>query len=107
FNLVLFKDPIDYAWSFWKRGRGIETWRDVYKDYYKKYLSLDMPMLSVSYSELINDPEIKLRDIFNALDIHYSKGREKFWMNKSHHLFGNQMTTQQVEKHESYGLIKP
>lgn len=95
-NLVIWKDPVDLAYSFFKRGGTSMEWRDPFVDYYSKFISLGMPFISVSYDELVADPARKLRAVCEAIQIPYFSGKENFWIKKHHHLFGSGGTRKQM-----------
>ncbi len=51
-NLVLWKDPIDLAYSHWKRGEGLNSWRRGFVNFYKFFQTgcLFDPYISVTWS---------------------------------------------------------
>ncbi len=97
FNLVLWKEPIDLAYSHWKRGRGLMSWRQEFVGYYSKIFQLRLPFWAIKYEELVADPPAKLRQICAALNMPYFEGKEAFWNKQYHHLFGSLGIRRQVE----------
>jgi hypothetical protein len=95
-NLVLWKDPLDLAYSHWKRNRGVGKWREIFIQWYKLFFEIKLPFISVSYNGLIENPSKKLRDICNITGINYMAGMKRFWEKQHHHLFGSLGTRKQL-----------
>lgn len=95
-NLVLWKNPIDLAYSHWKRDRGAHKWREIFLKWYKLFFEIKLPFISVSYTGLIDNPSKKLRDICNITGINYREGMKRFWEKQHHHLFGSLGTRKQL-----------
>jgi hypothetical protein len=100
-NILLWKNPIDLAFSSWKRGANLYNWRKAFIIYYSRALALNIPSFSVNFNELISNPQSKLAEICTAIDMPYFYGKEDFWMKKHHHLFGAIGTRKQVEAKNS------
>ena len=98
FNLLLWKDPVSHAHSFWKRGIGLEKWKKHYVRYYKRMIELGIPIYSVSFEELVNDTPEKLKAICGLVGMEYFEGKERFWEADHEHLFGSLGTRRQVEE---------
>lgn len=105
-NIFVWKDPVDLAYSFWKRGRGILFWRSEFVKYYKRILQIGLPLLAVNFNELTRAPEAKVAEVCAAIGMLYYPGKERFWENEQHHLFGSFGVRRQVEAGESTILKK-
>lgn len=88
-NLVVWKDPMDHYFSYWKKGRGLFRWRRGYVRIYERIFSLGIPFVSVNFNEFAADPAGKLKDICRAVGMEYFPGKENFWEKRHHILFGN------------------
>jgi len=97
FNLVLWKEPIDLAYSHWKRDQGLMSWRREFVGYYHKIFQVGLPFWAIKYNELVADPPAKLRQICAALNMSYFEGKEEFWSKQHHHLFGSLGVRKQVK----------
>lgn len=105
-NLVLWKEPVDLAYSYWKRGKGLMAWRRVFVNYYSKLLRLNLPFQAINYNELASNPAEKLEEICARLDMPYFAGKERFWTKQHHHLFGSWGIRRQVEAGQSKFMAK-
>ena len=92
-NLLLWKSPLELAYSFWKRGLCLKDIRKGFVKYYGRFFQAGLPFVSVSFSELIANPAEKLRDICSVTGMEYFEGKEQFWERKfdiQHHtLYGS------------------
>ena len=105
-NLVMWKNPISLAYSHWKRGRGLEGWRNTFLDWYKQFFQVGLPFISVYYNDLAANPSGKLKEICRKIGMEYFEGKERFWEKQHHHLFGslgvrNQITSNNVREVKS------
>jgi hypothetical protein len=100
-NVLIWKEPMELAFSHWQRGQPIDFFREQFLVYYNRFLSLNLPFLSVSYNKLRTDSRNVLQQVCNALGMEYTDGREEFWHKHHHHFFGNAGTASQVKKGES------
>lgn len=99
FNILLYKDPVSFMYSFWKRGMSIDKARDFeFIRYYKRFFTTNLSYIPLNYNRLIAEPEAILKQLCNMLDIPYFEGKEKFWEKKHHHLFGSMGTRKQIGK---------
>lgn len=98
FKLVLWKSPIDLAYSHWRRGRGITGWRHEFVSYYRKFFETELPFRSVYFNDLVRNPQRTLAGICAAVDMPYFDGKECFWEKQHHHLFGSHVTYLQVKE---------
>jgi hypothetical protein len=100
-NLLIWKDPIDLAYSHWKRGRPVDYFRKAFVDYYQRFLALNLPFASISYSRLVVDEVKILAMICQYLGMPENPGRSEFWHKQHHHFFGSAGTASQVGKGSS------
>jgi len=77
-NLLLIKDPVEFAHSFWKRGR-YDEWERVYRRYYEWILSSDFEFASILLDDLVKEPASVLQEICDYIDLPYFPGKERFW----------------------------
>jgi hypothetical protein len=97
FNIFVWKDPINLAYSFWKRGNDLMFWRSQFVKYYKRVIEVGLPVLAVNYNDLTRNPRVKVAEICAALGMPYFEGKERFWEKEHHHLFGSLGVRRQVE----------
>lgn len=88
-NVVIWKEPLDLAHSYWKRGRSITIWRDAFLEYHRRLLETGLALLSVCYTDLVRAPDAELRALCDATGLPWHSGREEFWTGEHHHLFGS------------------
>lgn len=100
-NVLIWKDPVDLAYSHWKRGRPIGYFRKPFLDYYERFLALGLPFFSVSYSELVQAPDAELKRLCGRLGLSYRPGKEAFWHKQHHHFFGSAGTSGQARSGSS------
>jgi len=89
FNLVLYKPPLELAYSQFKRGRDPLSWRDDFVAYHERLLDLGVPFVAVSYRALAETPGKTLEKLCNHIGMEYVEGQEKADRVQSHHLFGS------------------
>jgi len=97
FNLVLIKDPIDFAHSFWKRGR-YSDWEKVYCRYYEWILSSEIQFASIKLDDLIQSPVSTLRQVCEYIGLPYFPGKERFWEFSHFNIKGSPGVQKQVER---------
>ena len=85
FNVLIWKDPMDQAFSFWKRGK---PWKRQYRRYHQRLLRTGLDFITVNYSELVGDPQEKLALICQHVGMPYFEGKERFWEGE-HHVAGS------------------
>ncbi len=105
-NVVTWKDPIDLAYSHWKRGRPVDHYRGGFLRYYGRILDLGLPFVSIGYSRAIADPALALRALCEYIGMDYQPGREEFWQKRHHHLFGSAGTARQVSSGKSQLVVQ-
>ena len=86
--LLLWKDPVDYAYSCWKRGKEA-NWHKRWVNYYRNLFSITDECIAVRYRDLVRSPADILQGLCYVFGIDYSPGMELFWNKVHHHLFGN------------------
>jgi len=95
-NLLIWKDPIDLAHSHWKRGRPVDYFRKAFLDYYQRFLTLNLPFVSVSYSRLVTADTRVFAMLCENLGMTSSLDQAEFWHKQHHHFFGSAGTASQV-----------
>jgi hypothetical protein len=98
FKLLLWKNPINLAYSHWKRGHSLTGWYHEFVSYYSKFFETGLPFRSVYFNDLVSNPQRKLEEICSAVGIPYFYGKERFWEKQHHHLFGSHGTYLQVKQ---------
>lgn len=97
YNVLLYKDPISFIYSYWKRGDSIEEAIHVYFiKYYKRFFEANLPFISINYNHLVTNPAPTLKVLCDILSIPYFEGKERFWEKNHHHLFGSGGTRKQI-----------
>ncbi len=104
-NLVMWKEPVDLAYSYWKRGLDPWRFRNDMVNYLGRLLKLGISFIALSYNELARDPAEKLKQVCKAVGMDYFEGKERFWEKEHHHLFGSHHTRVQVQ--EGSSSIRP
>jgi len=100
-NILIWKDAKDLAHSHWKRGNPISHFRGQFLKYYERFLDLDLPFLSVRYSQLAEDSQGTLVSICNLLGLDYADRQENFWQQSNHQLFGSGGVQKQMDSGQS------
>lgn len=101
FNILLYKTPVNYIYSIWKRGGNIDTAINRYTKYYKHFLQTNLPYVSLQFEHLTNDPEYILERICKITGQQYFSDKKKFWKKHHHHAFGSLGTRKQVDSKKS------
>ena len=96
FNLLLLKDPVDFAHSFWKRGR-YNDWEGVYRRYYEWVLSSGIEFASIKLDDLIQSPASTLHQVCEYIGLSYFPGKERFWEFSHFNIKGSPGVQKQVE----------
>lgn len=126
-NVLIWKEPFDLIYSWWKRGRlsamnvddevaeagggerptgdalrrtAIEATASRFSGYYESILDSDGSALVVSYDTLVAEPAATLEQLCGAAGIAYEPGQERFWTKRHHTLFGNASTRQTLSDEE-------
>ncbi|WP_321492487.1 hypothetical protein [uncultured Desulfobacter sp.] len=102
FNVLLFKEPVSFFYSFWKRGVPLKKARQKeFVTYYKRFFQTGMPFIALDYNKLVAEPSATLERLCNIMDIPFFPGKERFWEKAHHQLFGSRGTRKQVEASSS------
>ena len=100
-NVLIWKDPLDLALSYWKRGLPIGLARAQFIKYHRRFLAENLPFVSINHRDLVAGPQKCLGRLFEILTIEWKEGTDHFWDHRSHHLFGSARTRAQVVAGES------
>lgn len=101
-NVLLYKEPISFFYSFWKRGDSLrKAKQDIFLKYYERFFQTGMPFIALNYNKLVAEPAETMKKLCNLLEIPYFPGRERFWEKEHHQLFGSMGTRRQVENSNS------
>ncbi len=100
-NVLLFKEPISFFYSFYKRGIPHNHAKNVFKKYYNRFFHTNIPYITLNYNLLVSEPATSLKKICDLLEIPYFVGKERFWEKEHHHLYGSRGTRKQIEDSKS------
>lgn len=100
-NLIVWKHPIELAYSYWKRGKNVTSWRNSFVSYYGRVLQVGLPFISIQYADLVTAPSSSLEKLCIALEMPYFEGKERFWEKQHHHLFGSEGVRLQMKAGDS------
>ncbi|MBA4318319.1 MAG: hypothetical protein C0412_07955 [Flavobacterium sp.] len=107
FNILLYKDPISFFYSFWKRGVSIQKAREAeFKKYYNRFFQTRLPFVSLNYNNFVANPEHTIQKLCALLGIPYFKDKTNFWEKQHHHVFGSMGTRKQTEEKASKIMSK-
>jgi hypothetical protein len=95
-NILIWKDPVELAYSWWKRGRGVDFWRGEFIAYHSHIRSSGIGFASVKHSSIVRDPQETLAAICRYCGMDYFRDKEKFWTKEHHFLFGSAGTQKQA-----------
>lgn len=101
FNILLYKTPVNYVYSIWKRTGDIDMALNRYINYYKHFLQTNLSFISIQFEQLTEEPEYVLEAICQITGQHYFSDKKKFWTKQHHHAFGSLGTRKQVEDKNS------
>lgn len=81
FNILIWKSPIQYTYSQWKRGLNDSLTYRYYKYpfYHRRLINSGAEFVTVKYDELVRRPSSKLRTLCRHIGINYFEGKEEFW----------------------------
>lgn len=88
YNILLWKTPEEYAYSCWKRKK-LFRWKLHYYNYYRDFSNIFENWVSVSYTDLVTRPNLTIHKVCEAIGIPYFEGKQNYWENTRHTLFGN------------------
>jgi hypothetical protein len=100
-NLLIWKDPIDLAYSYWKRGRRNNAWRHTFVKCHGRFLELGLPFTAIQYDDLARSPSQVIERLCAVTGMDYFEGKARFWEKQHHHLFGSGGVRIQVGSGES------
>ena len=86
-NILIYKKPIESAYSFQKRGR-FNLFESSWVNYHRLYFTLVKNYFTIKYSDLVLNNDI-LKQICNDIQIPYFHNKLKYWQKTHHTLFGN------------------
>lgn len=95
-NILVYKEPIDLAYSFFKRGLGIKVWREHFLKYHQQLMASQIPFVSINYKTFIESIDTELPALCGFLKIPYFEEKKAFWKHQSHHFFGSAGTREQI-----------
>ncbi len=95
-TVAVWKDPIEVAHSFWKRGK-LPVWRRQITTYFPWLLQSGIPFVAVPYAELAEEPAATLKAVGEEIGMDVLPGQERFWEGDAHLVFGNLGTRKQAE----------
>jgi len=98
YNIMTIKEPINQLHSFWKRGATIESFEKRYIDYFDSFLKLEIPFMTISFEELVNLPNEKIKKVCDVIGMNYIKNMEYISGEPNCHLFGSLGVRRQLEK---------
>lgn len=96
YNLVIWKDPLKLAYSYWKRGYRPLKFRSSFIKYHRRLIQSGLNFFSVNYDDLIDNLIDRLQDICMVIDMDYFPGKERFWEGDHHYLFGSGSIREQI-----------
>ncbi|MEJ2176482.1 MAG: hypothetical protein P8Y12_00700 [Gammaproteobacteria bacterium] len=95
-NIVIWKNPIELSYSYWRRGEKVDWYRKEFVRYYGRFLELELPFLAVNYRDLVTDSSATLERLCKRIGIECDANRVNFWEKRHHHFFGSAGTRGQV-----------
>jgi len=96
-DVVVWKDPLDLAYSYWKRGHDLMFWRSQFVKYHRRVQQLNLPVIAINYGDLMQRPREITALLCAAIGMPDYEGKERFWEREHHHLFGSLGVRRQVE----------
>jgi len=99
FNVLLYKEPVSFFYSYWKRGFSINKARkDIFIKYYRRFFQSNLPFTVLNYNKLVADPASTLESLCQLLGISYFEGKQRFWEKEHHYLFGSMGLRKDIER---------
>jgi hypothetical protein len=86
-EVLIWKPPLAFARSMRKRGRG--EWARQWVAYHLQLFAAFPNALCVSHAALARNPDSVLSALCAALELPYFAGKERYWEQTHHLLFGN------------------
>ena len=100
-HVVIWKEPIQLAYSHWKRKLPMSSFRYAFLTYYGRFLQLGLPFVSVNFDTLVSNPADTVRKLCELTGLPWREGQEKFWEKEHHQLFGAASTGEQASAGKS------
>jgi hypothetical protein len=98
FNVLIYKQPLDSYYSFWKRNVAYWKWVYGYASYHWRLFQSHIPFISISFDQLLENPEGVLKSLCGLLKMTYTENQEKFWEFDHHLISGSAGTRQQLSQ---------
>lgn len=102
-NVIIYKPFKEFTHSIWKRSNSFDEALDRFRIYYSRIIEAMIPVFSINYRELVENPEVKLKKLCSITGQKNYFGRKKFWKKEQHHLFGSGGIRRQLWE-EEYGI---
>jgi hypothetical protein len=96
YNIVIWRKPLDYAYSKYRRNKMV-NWKLRFSKYYLKTLKYVSNPIIVQYDNLVQDHLNTVKRIFDFVRIGYDSNVEEFWMHNRHLLFGSKTLRQSIQ----------
>lgn len=87
-NIFTWKEPLDLAYSQWKRGRPVERALQVFESHYGRLLGLGVPFVSLEIGACGQAPQDYLKRLCAITGVPYREGMEEL-NGEAHFLFGS------------------
>jgi hypothetical protein len=100
-NVVIWKEPIELAYSHWKRESPLTSFRYEFLTYHERLLDLGLPFVAVRFNQLVSAPSATLQKICALTGLPVRERQEEFWNKQHHQLFGSATTGRQSRAGES------
>ncbi len=101
YNILLYKNPINYIYSIWKRGEDVDKAVYRYTTYYQRFFQTHLPYVSIEYEELVKNTDDILKQLCKITGQKYFTKKKNFWEKVHHHAFGSMGTRKQIESGDS------
>ena len=87
-NVLIWKEPRELAYSYWRRGR-YDSWRLAFLQYHRTLLATGLRFRAICYTDLVGSPAHEVSSLCEEIGLPYQPGRENFWTGEHHYLFGS------------------
>jgi hypothetical protein len=107
-NVLIWKNPTELAFSWWKRGKSIDFWRREFITYHSHLRTANVEFIAVNHRELLTSPAVVLQRICEYCGMEYFVDKEQFWQKRDYHyLFGSAGTLKQVRENRVAEVNQP
>ncbi|WP_419662168.1 hypothetical protein [Desulfosarcina variabilis] len=103
-NILIYKTPIESAYSFQKRGR-FKIFEPSWINYHRLYFTLIKDFFTIKYADLVSKEDL-LPKICDSLEIPYFESKLKYWEKTHHTLFGNTSAKIHLFNRNEQGFLK-